>query len=148
MQRAALAVQERTGALFVVVTDDRGVRLAHPDRAELGRMVSTSPADVLAGRETVSWATGTLGESARAKVPVYATATDATDGHRASRPDRRVVGEASVGFARDRVENTLVEDSVPVVGAALAALALAAVASVLIHRRLVRLTPGGPAAPP
>ncbi|NAZ88490.1 histidine kinase, partial [Kineococcus sp. T90] len=31
LQREAEAVRARTGAAFVVVTDDRGLRLAHPD---------------------------------------------------------------------------------------------------------------------
>ena len=140
VQQAALDAQRRTGALFVVVTDDRGIRLAHPDADRIGRMVSTSPDAALSGRESVSWARGTLGESARAKVPVYGTGADGTGAGRASRPD--VVGEVSVGFARDRVYDTLVEDSVPVVGAGLVAVLLAVVASVLIRRRLVRLTLG------
>jgi two-component system CitB family sensor kinase len=36
VQARALAVQRATGALFVVVTDDQGVRLAHPDPAGSG----------------------------------------------------------------------------------------------------------------
>ncbi|WP_426724806.1 ATP-binding protein [Curtobacterium flaccumfaciens] len=141
VQRAALAAQRRTGALFVVVTDDRGIRLAHPDTDRIGEMVSTSPDAALAGRETVSWARGTLGESARAKVPVSAPAAGGAETSRASRQSA-VVGEVSVGFNRARVYDTLVEDSMPVIGAGLAAVLLAVIASVLIRRRLVRLTLG------
>lgn len=142
VQRAALAAQRRTGALFVVVTDDRGIRLAHPDTDRIGEMVSTSPDAALAGRETVSWARGTLGESARAKVPVSAPVAGGAETSRASRQSAVVVGEVSVGFNRARVYDTLVEDSVPVIGAGLAAVLLAVIASVLIRRRLVRLTLG------
>lgn len=141
VQRAAVAAQRRTGALFVVVTDDRGIRLAHPDTDRIGEMVSTSPDAALAGRETVSWARGTLGESARAKVPVSASAAGGAETSRASRQSA-VVGEVSVGFNRARVYDTLVEDSMPVIGAGLAAVLLAVIASVLIRRRLVRLTLG------
>ncbi|TSD10096.1 sensor histidine kinase [Curtobacterium sp. KBS0715] len=141
VQRAALAAQRRTGALFVVVTDDRGIRLAHPDTDRIGEMVSTSPDAALDGRETVSWARGTLGESARAKVPVSAPAAGGAETSRASRQSA-VVGEVSVGFNRARVYDTLVEDSMPVIGAGLAAVLLAVIASVLIRRRLVRLTLG------
>ncbi|MFZ6990606.1 ATP-binding protein [Curtobacterium sp. RRHDQ66] len=141
VQRAALATQQRTGALFVVVTDDRGIRLAHPDADRIGEMVSTSPAAALDGRESVSWARGTLGESARAKVPVRAPAAGETEPSRASSRGA-VVGEVSVGFNRARVYDTLVEDSMPVVGAGLAAVLLAVVASALIRRRLVRKTLG------
>ncbi|WXF90723.1 sensor histidine kinase [Curtobacterium flaccumfaciens pv. flaccumfaciens] len=142
VQRAALAAQRRTGALFVVVTDDRGIRLAHPDTDRIGEMVSTSPDAALAGRETVSWARGTLGESARAKVPVSAPVAGGAETSRASRQSAVVVGEVSVGFNRARVYDTLVEDSMPVIGAGLAAVLLAVIASVLIRRRLVRLTLG------
>ena len=63
-------MERNTGALFVVITDDHGIRLAHPDPQLLGEVVSTSFAEALAGRESVAWESGTLGESARAKVPV------------------------------------------------------------------------------
>ena len=63
LQRTAVAAQQRTGALFVVVTDDRGVRLAHPDPSRIGERVSTSPDAALRGEEVVAWERGTLGEA-------------------------------------------------------------------------------------
>lgn len=86
-QVAAQAERARraTGALFIVVTDDRGIRLAHPDPAKIGRPVSTDPAPVLAGREVVAVSRGTLGPSARGKVPLRG-------------PGGRVIGQVSVGF--------------------------------------------------
>ncbi|MCJ0702216.1 Spo0B domain-containing protein, partial [Frigoribacterium faeni] len=53
-----------------------------------------------------------------------------------------VVGEVSVGYAPARVYETLARDSLPVIGVALLALAIGVVASVLIRRRLDRLTLG------
>jgi two-component system CitB family sensor kinase len=135
LQRTAVAAQQRTGALFVVVTDDRGVRLAHPDPDRIGEMVSTSPDAALRGEETVSWERGTLGDSARAKVPIYEA--DAAAAGRAA-----VVGEVSVGYAPARVYDTLLRDSLPVAAVAVLALGLGVVASVLIRRRLDRLTLG------
>ena len=44
VQAAAEDARRRTGALFVVVTDDRGLRLTHPVADRLGRPVSTDPA--------------------------------------------------------------------------------------------------------
>ena len=85
-----------TGALFVVVTDDRGIRLAHPQPDALGRMVSTDPSIALAGAEEIVEQPGTLGPSARAKVPVFAPGTDpargrarSASGSRATRSPRR-----------------------------------------------------------
>ncbi|WP_395940247.1 hypothetical protein [Arthrobacter sp. KBS0703] len=67
----------RTGALFVVITDETGLRLAHPDAERLGERVSTDPSEALAGREVTTRNTGTLGPSAGAKVPVFAPGTGA-----------------------------------------------------------------------
>lgn len=141
VQRTAEAVRGRTGALFVVVTDDRGLRLAHPDVSELGQRVSTDPTVALAGREEVTWATGTLGESARAKVPVRALADASADGGGASGDDR-VVGEVSVGFAAATVRDSIGVDVAAIAVVALLALGVGAVASGILSRRLARLTLG------
>jgi two-component system CitB family sensor kinase len=124
-------VEDRTGALFVVVTDDTGRRLSHPDEDRIGDPVSTSPESALAGRETVSWERGTLGDSARAKVPI-----------RAVDDPSRVVGEVSVGFAPSRVWQTVAADAAPIGLAALVALLAGAGAAWLISRRLHRDTLG------
>ena len=132
LQPLAEAVRTRTGALFVVITDDHGIRLAHPDQSRLGERVSTSFEDAVAGRETVAWETGTLGESARAKVPVYAPGAGS----------RVPVGEVSVGFAAASVFTELPALLGGIAVAAVVALAIGVVASVLIRRRLTRLTIG------
>jgi two-component system CitB family sensor kinase len=142
LQRTAVAARLRTGALFVVVTDDRGVRLAHPDPSRIGERVSTSPDAALRGEEVVAWERGTLGDSARAKVPVYAPGVSVGAASTGSGSAEGVVGEVSVGYAPTRVYDTLVQDAVPVVGVAVLALALGVVASVLIRRRLDRATLG------
>ncbi|MFI8632771.1 ATP-binding protein [Microbacterium sp. NPDC077663] len=131
LQEYAGAVTGRTDVLFVVITDDHGIRLAHPDPARLGEVVSTSFDDALAGREVVTWESGTLGESARAKVPVYG-------------PDDAVspVGEVSVGFERASVFRDLPTLVLGIAAAVLAALALGAIAALLLRRRLERVTLG------
>ncbi|WP_440695535.1 Spo0B domain-containing protein [Clavibacter nebraskensis] len=142
VQRTAEAVRERTGALFVVVTDDRGLRLAHPDPAELGERVSTDPTVALAGREEVTWATGTLGESARAKVPVRALDDDGSADPSEASADGPVVGEVSVGFAAATVRDSIGVDVAAIAVVALLALGVGAVASGILSRRLARLTLG------
>ncbi|MDR6866447.1 two-component system CitB family sensor kinase [Microbacterium resistens] len=129
LQRIATAVAARTGALFVVIADDHGVRLAHPDPSRLGQVVSTPFERVLDGHEVIDWATGTLGESVRAKVPVLGA-------------DESPVGEISVGF-----EPAGVFDDLPalfaVAGiAALGALTLATLTTLILRRRWERLTLG------
>ena len=127
----AREVEGRTGALFVVITDDTGRRLAHPRPGEIGDPVSTSPDAALRGEETVSWERGTLGDSARAKVPVYGL----------DRP-RTVVGEVSVGLPPTEVWSTVLADAVPVVLSTALALAVGGLLARLITRRLRERTLG------
>ncbi|HAP89255.1 MAG TPA: histidine kinase, partial [Arthrobacter bacterium] len=47
LQAAAEAARLRTGAFFVAITDETGLRLAHPDPARLGEHVSTDPSVAL-----------------------------------------------------------------------------------------------------
>jgi two-component system CitB family sensor kinase len=89
VQRRAEAVRRRTGVLFVVVADDHGIRYSHPDPSRIGRRVSTAP-EALRGGEVVTFERGTLGLSARGKVPVVDGAA-------------HVVGQVSVGIAAGEV---------------------------------------------
>ncbi|MEU6580364.1 ATP-binding protein [Nocardia sp. NPDC046763] len=87
LQNIASLVEQRTGALFVVITNAHGIRLAHPDRDKLGREVRTYPARVLAGHDEVLEQSGSLGRSIRANIPVLEPGSD------------RVVGMVSVGIS-------------------------------------------------
>lgn len=130
LMEAAEAARTRTGALFVVITDEIGLRLAHPDPERLGEKVSTDPSEALAGREVTTRNTGTLGPSAGAKVPVYA-------------PDgTTVVGEVSVGYSMETVGQSVARDIGPVALTAAGALLAGVLGSFLLRRRLTRLTLG------
>lgn len=129
LQLLASAVMSRTGALFVVIADDEGIRLAHPTPARIGERVSTPFERVLAGAEVVDWQTGTLGESARAKVPVRDDAGTP-------------VGEVSVGFERAGVFDDLPPLLAMIALTAAGALALALLAFLVLRRRWERLTLG------
>lgn len=130
LQASAEAARTRTGALFVVITDETGLRLAHPDPERLGEKVSTDPSEALAGREVTTRNTGTLGPSAGAKVPVFAP--DSTT----------VVGEVSVGYSMETVGQSVARDIGPVAVTAAAALLAGVLGSFLLRRRLQRLTLG------
>ncbi|MDO2933718.1 Spo0B domain-containing protein [Paeniglutamicibacter sulfureus] len=129
VQRAAEAARTRTGAFFVVVTEDRGIRLAHPTESLLGQRVSTDPV-ALSGQESVSREHGTLGESVRAKVPVFAPASDT------------VVGEVSVGVGIQELAARLRVAGFWVLGLGLAALGLSAASTRWLVRRLKAQTLG------
>ncbi|MCO4249781.1 sensor histidine kinase [Pseudarthrobacter raffinosi] len=132
LMAAAEAIRTRTGALFVVITDETGLRLAHPDPDRLGEKVSTDPSEALAGQEVTTRNTGTLGPSAGAKVPVYAPGTGTGT----------VVGEVSVGYSMESVGQSVARDIGPVGLTAAGALLAGVLASFLLRRRLQRLTLG------
>jgi two-component system, CitB family, sensor kinase len=130
LQQLAVEVAQRTGVLFVVITNDQGIRLSHPNRDELGRHVSTDPAEALAGHEVVERESGTLGRSVRAKVPVLAPDSD------------RVVGEVSVGISTAAVHHQLWTDVRAAAVLVGVALLIGVVGSVLLARRWRGLTLG------
>ncbi len=127
VQAAAERVRRASGAEYVVVMDGRGVRWSHTNPAEIGRRVSTDPRQALAGREVMQIDDGTLGRSARGKVPLR----DA---------DGSVVGAVSVGIAYDSVRARLVHAIPGLLAYAGGALAVGALAAYLISRRLHRQT--------
>ncbi len=130
LNKRAETVRRRTGSLFVVVTDDRGIRLAHPDRAELGREVSTDPSTALSGHEELARHHAHLGEEVVAKVPVRAPGS------------RKVVGEANVGVSAGAVRAEQARVLIGGLGWLVAALLVGLAASVLLVRRWKRLTLG------
>ncbi|QDY91588.1 PAS domain-containing protein [Arthrobacter sp. UKPF54-2] len=130
LMAAAEGARARTGALFVVITDETGLRLAHPDADRLGERVSTDPSEALSGREVTTRNTGTLGPSAGAKVPVFAPASST------------VVGEVSVGYSTESISQSLARDIVPIALTAAGALLAGVLVSFLLRHRLRRLTLG------
>ncbi|HEY2064068.1 MAG TPA: sensor histidine kinase, partial [Amycolatopsis sp.] len=129
LQQRSQAVQLRTDALFVVITDDRGIRLAHPTPDEIGQPVSTSPAEALAGNDvTTQYDDGTLGASVRSKTPIW--------------QGNRVVGEVSVGYRIIDLTGDFNRLLVLTLIFGGGALLLGVGASALLNRRLRRVTHG------
>ncbi len=127
VQQEAERIREATGAEYVVVMDTRGTRWSHTDPRQIGEPVSTDPGAALAGQKVMEIDTGTLGRSARGKVPLYDD-------------DHRVVGAVSVGIAYNSVRAKLI-DAIPGLFAyAGGALAAGALAAWLISRRVQRQT--------
>ncbi|HET8588890.1 MAG TPA: sensor histidine kinase [Nakamurella sp.] len=129
VQQRAEQIRQSSQALFVVVTDDRGIRYSHPNPDRIGEEVSTDPSEALAGQTVVAMERGTLGLSARAKVPLLAA-------------DGAIVGEVSVGISADEINSRLLT-LLPSVALYLGlALLVGVVASLLLARRLKRQTFG------
>lgn len=126
-------IRAATGAAFIVVADRRGIRYSHPNPELIGTSLladaDSSVPSVLAGNTFVGVQNGSLGRSMRAKVPIRAT-------------DGTVVGLVSVGVLEAKVSSELAarlpESSVP----PLLGLALGALGSLLLARRVKRQTFG------
>ncbi|NUS49985.1 MAG: histidine kinase, partial [Nocardioidaceae bacterium] len=129
VQRDAERVRRTTGALYVVVTDDQGIRYSHPTPGNIGQRVSTSPDEALAGHDVVTVERGTLGYSARGKVPLRDDAG-------------RVVGEVSVGIATSELDAETRKLVVLLGLVALVPLAVGLLGAVTFARRLRRSTLG------
>jgi two-component system, CitB family, sensor kinase len=129
VEQEAEDVRRATGALYVVVTDDRGIRFSHPTRSRIGERVSTSPEEALSGREVVTVERGTLGRSARGKVPLRDASGD-------------VVGEVSVGIDIAAIEEKTRALALTLGLIALVPLALGLVGAISMGRRLRRTTLG------
>jgi len=129
VQAEAEKVRRATKALYVVVTDGTGIRYSHPNRAQIGQRVSTDPSEALAGRELIAIQRGTLGDSARGKVPLRS-------------PDGSVVGEVSVGISTDDLNASMGELVLLLILITAAALAVGMLGAITLARRLRRSTLG------
>ncbi|MFI9253581.1 ATP-binding protein [Streptomyces sp. NPDC053069] len=127
VQKEAERIRHATHAEYIVVMDRRGVRWSHTTPSEIGDHVSTSPEEALAGHKVMQIDTGTLGRSARGKVPLY-------DVH------HRIIGAVSVGIAYDSVRARLISAIPGLLAYAGGALAVGALAAWLISRRVQRQT--------
>lgn len=127
VQREAERIRKATHAEYIVVMDLREVRWSHTTPSEIGRHVSTSAKDALAGQDVMQIDNGTLGRSARGKVPLY----DA---------EHRIIGAVSVGIAYDSVRARLLSAIPGLLAYAGGALAVGALAAWLISRRVQRQT--------
>ncbi|MEU6314817.1 ATP-binding protein [Streptomyces sp. NPDC047014] len=127
VQAAAERIRRATGAEYVVVVDLRGLRRSHPSPDRIGLPVSTDPGDALAGREVMEIDEGTLGRTARGKVPLLAA-------------DGEIVGAVSVGIPYDSVRDRLLGAIPGLLAYAGGALAAGALAAYLLSRRIQRQT--------
>jgi two-component system CitB family sensor kinase len=127
VQAEAERIRKASGAEYVVVMNMKHVRWSHRDPTQIGRVVSTDPRKALAGKEVMEIDSGTLGRSARGKVPLR-------DAH------GRIIGAVSVGIKYNTVRTRLIHAIPELFAYAGAALAIGALAAYLISRRVQRQT--------
>ncbi|GAP60644.1 sensor protein CitS [Arthrobacter sp. Hiyo1] len=111
---------------YVVVTDRNGIRFSHPDPALIGQKLE-EPVAVLDGETHVGFDPGSLGRSANAKAPVFGA-------------DGTVIGQVSVGIEDTQVLDTQVQNIWLIAGFSGLVLALGVGGSLLLSRRIKRVT--------
>jgi signal transduction histidine kinase len=129
VQTWAEAVRRRTGALFVVVTDARGIRFSHPDTALLGKPVAVDQAQSLGGHEVTTFGSSAAGRSARAKVPLWGRSGN-------------VVGEVIVAISAKDLDAHLFKLLLGAAGFLGIALGFGAAGAIALTRRVKRQTLG------
>ncbi|WP_152769929.1 ATP-binding protein [Streptomyces spongiae] len=127
VQAEAERIRKASGAEYVVVMNMDGIRWSHTDPKQIGGRVSTDPRQALAGHEVMQIDNGTLGRSARGKVPLR----DA---------EGKIIGAVSVGIEYDSVRARLIHAIPGLFAYAGAALAIGSLVAYLISRRVQRQT--------
>ncbi|MFD5320616.1 SpoIIE family protein phosphatase [Streptomyces sp. NPDC127098] len=129
LQPSAEAARKATGVDFIVVMDPDGIRYTHPNPDQIGKRFIGTFRPAAQGHVVREQATGTLGASERAVVPVR-------DG------DGRVIGMVACGETLRKI-NLMVSSELPLLfGAAGVALALTIGGAAFVSRRLLRQTRG------
>ncbi|HEY8294614.1 MAG TPA: sensor histidine kinase [Micrococcaceae bacterium] len=111
---------------YVVVSDRNGIRFSHPNPALIGQRLE-EPVAVLDGKTHVGFDLGSLGRSANAKAPIFGT-------------DGSVIGQVSVGTEDTKVLDNQVQNIWLISGFSAIVLALGVGGSLLLSRRIKRVT--------
>jgi sensor histidine kinase regulating citrate/malate metabolism len=122
-------IRAKTGTSFITVMAPDRTRFTHPDPAEIGRPFIGTIAPALDGRTLTETYTGTLGPSVRTTGPVIDD-------------QGRVVALVSAGITVAAIGRDLTAALPGIVGTAVATLAVGAVGSWVLSRRLRRQTHG------
>lgn len=98
LQPIASAIEESTGAEYVVIGNKDGIRYAHPVVERIGqKMVGDDNEQALQfGKSYISEATGTLGTALRGKAPVMDE-------------NGEIIGIISVGFLKDNISTIFMQ---------------------------------------
>jgi two-component system CitB family sensor kinase len=134
LQVLATQVRQETGALFVVITNARGIRLTHPNLALIGTPITYDDPEpdtsepFRTGQVYLGVQRGTLGWVAAGKAPL--------------RLNGRLIGQVSVGFAAANVSSALSGALLTFILYLLGVLAVGVLAALALARRLKRQTFG------
>ncbi|MEH6479525.1 MULTISPECIES: sensor histidine kinase [Pseudoalteromonas] len=117
-------LRQLVGADFIVIGDENAFRIVHPDEDKIGKkMVGGDSQAALKGERYISVAHGSLGESIRGKVPVYAS-------------NNEIVGVVSVGFLVQSIDPLILSRSSEILIWGLILVGLSILAAIYIGQRV------------
>jgi two-component system CitB family sensor kinase len=128
IRQLAESIRGTTGAAYIVVADRLGIRYSHPNPVLIGKRLEEGVI-ALDGKTHVGIDVGSLGRSANGIAPIFSAHGD-------------VIGEVSVGILETKLNTQLALDSWAIVGYSILILALSAMGSLLLARRIKRVTFG------
>lgn len=120
-------IQKITETKFIVVMNMNGIRLTHPDPSKIGKRFSGGDEKpVLSGKEHISTASGTLGDSLRAFIPIYNNEGDQ-------------VGAVAVGITMDEINDIITAHLLPLYFAIFISLGVGVIGAVFVARKVKNL---------
>lgn len=125
LQPYAEEIRDQSGAEFVVIGNNEGIRYAHPDEWQIGESMVGGDNDraLLEGEAYISRATGTRGPSLRGKTPVRDQ-------------NGNIIGIVSVGFLIEELQAAVFRRIALLAGIALLAVACGVIGSILLSRSI------------
>ncbi|MFC4766543.1 ATP-binding protein [Effusibacillus consociatus] len=127
IQPIAESIRKSTGAEFVVVGNRDSIRYSHPIPERIGKKMVGGDNDMafVEGREYVSQAEGSLGQSLRGKVPVVGR-------------NGEIVGIVSVGFLTEDIWDSIWDYNKEVFWILMAGLMIGSIGAVILARIIKR----------
>ena len=128
LQPIAETIRKLSGAQYVVIGDEEGIRYAHPVEERIGqKMVGDDNERALVNGESyVSEATGTLGPALRGKTPV-------------KNAQGEIVGVISVGFLKEDISHTFFSYADSIFLIVLMAIVLGMIGSTILARSIKKV---------
>ncbi|MER2090971.1 MAG: sensor histidine kinase [Sporosarcina sp.] len=127
IQPIAETIRRTTGADYVTVASDKGLRYSHPNPENIGKPTATGNDPVLHMHQSVIYrGSGVSGPAIKAKTPVW-------------NDKGEVIGVSSVGFLVNNIEQQVLNYRKRIIQLAIIPLIVGIIGAILIARRLKKL---------
>lgn len=127
IQPISETIRQTTGADYVTVADEKGLRYSHPNPENIGKPTATSNDPVLQEHRSIIYrGSGVSGPAIKAKTPIWNTKGE-------------VIGVSSVGFLVNNIEQQVLDYRKRIIHLAIIPLIVGIGGAILIARRLKKL---------